>query len=159
MSRAETERRRLLDAYYGGAVDLRTLRSEQERIGKDIRAIQGQLEAADAHLEEWQDILRTAANLAGTCAAAYARANVKTRRLFNNAVFEAVLVRGGKAAEARYCEPFDLLFSSLRFEYGDLAGKSGFEPAAAFRLDALRCIHELLEYKPRCGCSSSRPRR
>src|SRR5205807_2729336 len=66
-------------------------------------------------------------NLASTCAAAYIRANEKTRRLFNNAVFEAVLVRGGKAAEARYCEPFDLLFSSRQFEYGDLAGKGGFE--------------------------------
>jgi hypothetical protein len=43
-------------------------------------------------------------------------------------VFEAVLVRDGKAAEARYCEPFDLLFSSRRFEYGDLAGEIGFEP-------------------------------
>jgi hypothetical protein len=38
-----------------------------------------------------------------------------------------VLVRDGKTAEARYCEPFDLLFSSHRFEYGDLAGKTGFE--------------------------------
>jgi hypothetical protein len=43
----------------------------------------------------------------------------RTRRLFNNAVFETVLVRDGKAAEARYCEPFDVLFSSRRFEYGD----------------------------------------
>jgi len=44
------------------------------------------------------------------------------RRLFNNAVFAAVLVRDGKAAESRYCEPFDLLLTSRRFEYGDLAG-------------------------------------
>jgi hypothetical protein len=43
-------------------------------------------------------------------------------------VFEAVLVRDGKAADARYCEPFDLLFSSRRFEYRDLAGEGGFEP-------------------------------
>ena len=39
-------------------------------------------------------------------------------------MFEAVLVRGGTAADARYCEPFDLVFSSRRFEYGDLAGKT-----------------------------------
>jgi hypothetical protein len=47
----------------------------------------------------------------------------RTRRLFNNAVFETVLVRDGKAAEARYCEPFDVLFSSRRFEYGDWLGR------------------------------------
>lgn len=129
LSRAETERRRLLDAYYRGAVDLPTLRTEQERIGKTIRDIHAQTEAVDAHLAEWQDILRTAAGLAGTCATAYARANTRTRKLFNSAVFEAILVRDAKAAEARYCEPFDLLFSAGRFEYGDLAGEAGFEPA------------------------------
>ena len=54
--------------------------------------------------------------------------NSRTRRLFNTAVFEAVLVRDGKAADARYREPVDVLFSSRRFEYGDLAGERGFEP-------------------------------
>jgi hypothetical protein len=124
LARAETERRRLLDAYYGGAVDLPTLRTEQERIGREVRAVEGQMEAANAHLEEWQEVLRLAARIAGTCAAAYARASDKTRRLFNNAVFEAVLVRDGKAAEAQFREPFDVLFSSRRFEYGDLAVKA-----------------------------------
>ncbi len=91
-------------------------------------AVEGQLEAANAHLEEWQEVLRLAAQIASACATAYRRASETTRRLFNNAVFEAVLVRDGKAAEARYCEPFDLPFSSQRFEYGDLAGERGFEP-------------------------------
>jgi hypothetical protein len=50
-------------------------------------------------------------------------------RLFNNAVFEAVLVRDGKVAEARFREPFDLLFSTSRFEHGHLAGERGFEPS------------------------------
>ena len=68
--------------------------------------------------------LTTAVTLANTCASAYVRANEKTRRFFNNAVFEAVLVRDRKAAEARICDPCDLLFSSRRFEYGDLAGRS-----------------------------------
>jgi len=44
-----------------------------------------------------------------------------------DAMFWAVLVRDGKAADARYCEPFDFLFSSRRFEYWDLAGREGFE--------------------------------
>lgn len=128
----------MLDAYYGGAVDLPTLRTEQERIGHDIRTVEGQLQAANAHLEEWQEVLRLAAQIASTCATAYRRASEKTRRLFNNAVFETVLVRDGEAAEARYCEPFDLLFSSQRFEYGDLAGEEGFEPSNAG--SKVRCL-------------------
>jgi hypothetical protein len=51
------------------------------------------------------------------------RANEKPRCLFENAVFEAVVIRDDMATEARYCEPFDLLFSSQRFEYGDWLGR------------------------------------
>jgi len=47
-------------------------------------------------------------------------------------VFEAVLVRDGRAAEAHYCEPFDLLFSSPRFEYRDLAGDLADAPPLRF---------------------------
>jgi hypothetical protein len=49
---------------------------------------------------------------------------------FTTVVFEGVLVRDGKVAEATFREPFDLLFSPRRFEYGDLAGERGFEPQA-----------------------------
>jgi hypothetical protein len=53
-------------------------------------------------------------------------------------VVEAVLVRDGKAAEAQFREPFDVLFSSRRFEYGDLAGKAGFELPTSSGRDARR---------------------
>jgi hypothetical protein len=49
--------------------------------------------------------------------------NAKTRRLFDNAVFEAVLVRPLQRGwrPLTYRKPPDLLSSSRRFEYGDLA--------------------------------------
>jgi ubiquinone/menaquinone biosynthesis C-methylase UbiE len=91
-----------------------------EHIEEDVSAMRGLRRVVGPG----PSALTTAVTLANTCASAYVRANEKTRRLFNNAVFEAVLVRDRKAAEARICDPCDLLFSSRRFEYGDLAGRS-----------------------------------
>jgi hypothetical protein len=43
-------------------------------------------------------------------------------------VFERLLVRDGRVAEARYLAPLDLLFNGKEFEYHDLVGGPGFEP-------------------------------
>lgn len=101
LAKADTERRKLLDAYYVGATDVTTLKTEQARIA-----------AVDAHLAEWQEILETATRLAINCAKAYARASAPTRRRFNQAVFTRIDVRDGKIADVGYHPPFDLLFSS-----------------------------------------------
>ena len=114
------QRRKLLDAYYAGAIDVTTLKTEQARIGSDIRLAEERLAAVDAHLAEWQEILETAMRFATNCATAYARASAQTRRRFNQAVFERIEVRDGKIAAYSYHPPFDLLFSSSEFEYGDV---------------------------------------
>lgn len=131
LAKGEGERRKLLDAYYGGAVDVAVLKSEQTRIGSDIRAAEGRLAAVDAHLSEWQEILGTAMRFATNCAKAYARADGKTRRRFNQAVFAKLAVRDGKIVETSYQTPFDVLFADGEFEYGDLVGVTGLEPVTS----------------------------
>ena len=54
------------------------------------------------------------------CATTYRRAGDRARRLLNAAVLDEVHVRDGHVVEAAYKEPFDLLFSSPKFEYGDV---------------------------------------
>jgi hypothetical protein len=58
------------------------------------------------------------------CATAYRRGGARTRRLFNAAVLDEVHVRDGHVVEATYKEPFDLLFSSPKFEYSDVVEKT-----------------------------------
>ncbi len=65
---------------------------------------------------------------ATNCAKAYARASAPTRRRFNQAVFTRIEVRDSKIAAVGYHPPFDLLFSSSEFEYGDLVEMMGLEP-------------------------------
>ncbi len=54
LGRAEAERRKLLDAYHAGAIDVPTLKTEQARIGADITAANDRLADLDANLTEWQ---------------------------------------------------------------------------------------------------------
>jgi site-specific DNA recombinase len=122
LAKADTERRKLLDAYYAGAIDVGVLKAEQARIATDVRGAEERLAAVDAHLAEWQEILETAMRFATNCAKAYARASDKTRRRFNQAVISRIEVRDGKIADVGFHLPFDVLFSSSEFEYGDLVG-------------------------------------
>ncbi|MHB8342426.1 MAG: recombinase family protein [Mycobacteriales bacterium] len=114
LARAETQRRKLLDAYYTGAIDVATLKVEQDRIGRDLAAAKDSLADLDANLTEWQEILTLAARFATRCAEAYRKADDKTRRLFNTAVFESIAVKAGRVAEVSYREPFDGLFAGGR---------------------------------------------
>ena len=50
LAKAENERRKLLDAYYGGAIDVPTLKTEQARIGSAIDAAKDRLRDLDANL-------------------------------------------------------------------------------------------------------------
>jgi site-specific DNA recombinase len=163
LAKAETERRKLLDAYYAGAIDVSVLKNEQARIGTDIRGAEERLAAVDAHLAEWQEILETAMRFATNCAKAYARASTQTRRRFNQAVFTRIDVRDGKIADVGYHPPFDLLFSSSEFEYGDLVELTGFEPVASWlqtrRSDQLSYSPEIIEPTgPRANPFSPRAR-
>lgn len=117
MAKLEGERRKLLDAYYAGAIDVAMLRSEQERIGGELRTTEQRLASVDTTLQQWREVLETAMRFASDCGQAYRRASHKTRRLFNAAVFDRLEVRDRRLAGVAYQPPFDLLFSRNGFEY------------------------------------------
>ena len=125
---AEAERFKLMEAYYANAIDVTMLRREQERIGAELRAIDSRQETLDASLDDWREVMDLALRFSTRCATAYRRGSDRTRRLLNAAVLDEVHVRNGHVAEAAYKEPFDLLFSSPKFEYGDVVEKARDHP-------------------------------
>ena len=118
--RLEAERFKLMEAYYANAIDVTMLRREQERIGTELRTIEARQGVLDASLDDWQDVMDLALRFSTRCATAYRRGSDRTRKLFNTAVLDDVRVRDGHVVEAAYKEPFDLFFSSPKFEYGDV---------------------------------------
>ena len=129
LAKAEGERRKLLDAYYGGAIDVPTLKTEQTRIGSAIDAAKDRLADLDANVGEQQEILELAASLATRCGDAYRKSNDRTRKLFNAAVFERLDVKGGQLCHEQYRPPFDGVFTVSEFEYGTRVELTGFEPS------------------------------
>ena len=118
--RLESERYKLMEAYCATAIDVTMLRREQERIGAEVRAIESRQAVLDASLDDWQDVMDLTLRFSTRCATAYHRSGDRTRRLLNTALIDQVHVRDGHIIEAAYKEPFELLFSSPKFEYGDL---------------------------------------
>jgi site-specific DNA recombinase len=126
--RTEAERFKLMEAYYAGAIDVAILRQEQDRITTELRGIASHQSALDATLDDWQCVMNTALRFATRCGNGYRRASDRTRRLYNTAILQRVLVRDGHITEPEYQEPFDVLFSVPRFEYGTAVGRTGLEP-------------------------------
>jgi enoyl-CoA hydratase/carnithine racemase len=117
MAKLGGERRKLLDAYYAGAIDVAVLRAEQQRIGGEPRTVELRLAAVVATLERWREVLDTAMRFAADCAQNLPQGQRKTRRLFNQAVLDRIEVCDRKLASVRYQAPFDLLFGTGEFEY------------------------------------------
>ncbi len=130
LAKAEAKRRKLLDAYYAGAIDVTTLKTEQASIGADIQAAKDRLGDLDANLGEWQEILELAATLATRCADAYAKATDRTRKQFNTAVFERLDVKDGRLCHEQYRPPFDRVFNVPEFEYETRVEVPGIEPGS-----------------------------
>ena len=70
-----------------------------------------------------------AASLATRCDDAYRKANDRTRKLFNAAVFERLDVKGGRLSHEQYRPPFEGVFNVSEIEYGTRVGTKGFEPS------------------------------
>ncbi|MGH9086718.1 MAG: recombinase family protein [Acidimicrobiales bacterium] len=126
--RLESERFKLMEAYYANAIDVAMLRREQERIGAELGAVESRQAVIESSLDDWQEVMNLALRFSISCARAYRRGSDRTRRLFNAAVLDQVNVRDGHVVETTYQEPFDFLFSVPKFEYDDLVGAEGFEP-------------------------------
>jgi hypothetical protein len=94
------------------------LSSEHARIGNDLRTNEARRAVLDTSLDDWQGVMDTALKFANTCGRGYRRAGDRTRKLYNTAVLQKVLVRDGHATKPEYQEPFDVLFFVPRFEYG-----------------------------------------
>ena len=72
--RLESERYKLMEAYYANAIDVTMLRREQERIGVELRTIESRQGVLDGSLDGWQDVMDLALRFSTRCATGYRRA-------------------------------------------------------------------------------------
>ena len=87
-----TQREKLLQAHYAGAIPLDLLKEEQDRIGPALIRLNSRLEAAESDHAEAEAELHQALDLASDCHSVYEKATDSIRRLFNQAFFEKIYI-------------------------------------------------------------------
>lgn len=110
--RALDERAKLLGAHYAGAVPLDLLKSEQERIARELDYIEGRLGALELTFDTVERNLKGALSFVTDLHSAYTAACPRVRRQINQAIFERFLIsdEGDVVGELRAL--FDLLLQA-----------------------------------------------
>ncbi|MGW0019947.1 recombinase family protein [Rhodococcus sp. NPDC003382] len=103
-----TERTRLLQAHYAGAVPLDLLKSEQDRIARQLGAVEERLSAANVAIDDVEANLQRALDYATNCYRGYLAAGPHVRRLYNQAFFEKIYVEDDDVRVTLH-EPFKTL--------------------------------------------------
>ncbi len=118
------EGEKLLRAYYADAIDVQTLKREQNRINAEVAEAKSQLATDGKKLRQATKIIDLALDLANNCAASYRKAKPEVRKMWNQAFFRTIRVRDGRIADSAYEEPFASVLGSHKGSMVDLRGHS-----------------------------------
>jgi hypothetical protein len=135
------EREKLLRPYYADAIDVETLKREQARINAEVVEAEAQLATDDDKLKQANEIIHLALELAKNCAPSYRKTNPEVRKMWNQAFFRKVLVRGGRVAGHEYEEPFASLLGSHKSQIVVLTDRCA---------NRLGLVGPLVRLGPRC---------
>jgi site-specific DNA recombinase len=106
------ERKKLLDAHYADAIPLDLLRSEQERLTREIETAERRLAEVESDFRRAETNLKRALTRVGDCETAYREASAPLRRQFNLAFFKRLLIDDEYTVTSELAEPFDTLLGS-----------------------------------------------
>ncbi len=108
----EAERKKLFDAHYADAIPLDLLRTEQERLTRELDTAERRLAEVEGDFKKAETNLKRALTRAGDCMAAYREAGGPLRRQFNLAFFKRLLIDDDYAVIGELAEPFDALLGT-----------------------------------------------
>jgi site-specific DNA recombinase len=105
----DAERKKLLDAHYADAIPLDLLRTEHERLTREIETAETRLAEVEGDFRKAESNLNRALTRAGDCMAAYQEAAGPLRRQFNLAYFKRLVIDDDYNVTGELAEPFDTL--------------------------------------------------
>jgi site-specific DNA recombinase len=103
------EQKKLLDAHYADAVPLDLLKSEQDRLTREIDRAESRLAEVEGDFKKAESNLQRALTRVGDCETAYREAAGPLRRQFNLAFFRRLLIDDEYTVTGELVEPFDTL--------------------------------------------------
>jgi len=108
-----SERHKLLQAHYAGAIPLELLKTEQDRIADQLGRIEERLTSAATSYEKIRQTLAECLDLARDCHAAYIQSDDHNRRIFNQAFFKRIYIDEDGGVRFDFEPPFDQLLARL----------------------------------------------
>jgi hypothetical protein len=108
--RLTNERARLLQAHYADAIPVDLLKTEQNRISRQLAKIEARLAATNVEFEKIETCLRKALDYAVNCGDTYLRSRPQERRLMNQAFFKRIKLHD-EEVQSELSEPFRTLLS------------------------------------------------
>ena len=116
----EHKSEKLLEAHYNDAIPLPLLKEEQQKISKQLSAIEYEIKQRNVTFEQITQNLTDALDLLDDCAAFYRNSNDTIKRLMNQAIFEKIYISCEKGSpvkvEAEFNPPFDMLVEPFKDE-------------------------------------------
>ena len=112
----ERQRKKLLEAHYNDAIPLDLLKSEQQKIAKQLAAIDHQIKAYDYTFTTVIERLGDAIDLIENCGRTYRMANDNMKKMMNQAIFKRLLIGSDGKVTAEFAEPFTMLVEPMKDE-------------------------------------------
>ena len=103
----DRKRKKLLEAHYNDAIPLDLLKSEQEKITKQLTMVDAEIRAYETTFTTISEQLNDALNLIEDCGTLYRYANNYEKRLMNQAIFSRLWVDNGGNVTAEFAKPFN----------------------------------------------------
>ena len=109
----EHQRKKLLEAHYNDAIPLDLMRSEQQKIAKQLAAIESQVQAHEYTFENIAERLSEALELMEDCGRTCRQVDDHVKKMLNQAIFSKLWVESDGRVTAEFREPFNILAAPL----------------------------------------------
>ena len=110
-ARLLSEQAKLMQAHYAGAVPVHLLKSEQQRLDRELGQARQRLQALDSDIDTTRANLTTALDYAANAYKAYTGSGPRNRRHLNQFFFTRLIVEDDNSITAELNEPYAILLS------------------------------------------------
>ncbi len=123
-AKLENKRKKLLEAHYSDAIPLDLLKSEQQKIAKELVTIEHEIKMHSTTFEQISNNLKQALDVIENCGEAYRNASDTIKKLMNQAIFEKFYISNGGeegfSIRATFKAPFDQVIDPFKDEISQI---------------------------------------
>lgn len=112
----EHQRKKLLEAHYNDAIPLDLMKAEQQKITKQLAAIENQMNLHEHTLVVASEYLSEAMEPIENCGRTYRMASDHIKRMMNQAIFSKLWVESDGRITAEFKAPFTVIAEPIRTE-------------------------------------------